>query len=738
MPVPPRALLYHFIRFALRRGALERALRLAEPNEKLRLLKTRDLEILAILRDSTDINPATLNQVTILGHYFQPLVQSLGIQDTFSLKRDRFSIFDQTFGTPQRTLRDVLENFDVPEAKAYRQQRDALSVLRGLPTARLERAFCEHIDLCSYRLDAWFSAVVLARLAQQRSTSASAQGIYLGAFGILENVVAQGPAKLVKEVEPVFTDQFDPQTTIFPVVHIKGLQTLVPDVDKLFESSFVYLGNIPTADCILDVATRNVKMRPREAAGNKGFVHGPSPEHAATAAILRAGWESRKAEDGNSENALAVRIDSPRVRAALSLLEGIGQGDTLAALLGYQVERMLHDLQVDPLIFKLRRLFPLKTDQAVNSFAATIDGMAFIESSKHSWPNTNLSGVERSTLDLLAHNLSAQFDALSDLMLTESVFQTVKDSPARAAAALRTLNASGQVHQPEVVRTPQSGSLVTFRTGVVFPKTDFLNKWGPTLTPRAIASPKLNNWLAGQLPDPAKVIVMATSGAVSDKLTLKALDVQPLDLLAIFPDQDVVTSENHHLASLAQSVFRTQHHLPADAAVKVDFTSHSSEDADEITMFELTPLVHHLRMLVGGSRLLSANDFVREGTLGATPVFDASEIEPALVRIVKTEQQPKRLSERIASATTELQSKLAANTPDEERQTAWSKMVNAVTEVTRWQNDNLALEISPGFNESQLQLLLTKATFAANSFERMEAEADVLVAQLLAAPPDEK
>ena len=89
------------------------------------------------------------------------------------------------------------------------------------------------------------------------------------------------------------------------------------------------------------MATGNVKMRPREAAGNKGFVHGPSPEHAATAAILRAGWESRKAEDGNSENALAVRIDSPRVRAALSLLEGIGQGDTLAALLGYQLERTL-------------------------------------------------------------------------------------------------------------------------------------------------------------------------------------------------------------------------------------------------------------------------------------------------------------------------------------------------------------------------------------------------------------
>mgnify|MGYP000461587067 CR=1 FL=1 len=37
--VAPKALLYHFSKFALRRGALECALRLLEPDEKLRLLK---------------------------------------------------------------------------------------------------------------------------------------------------------------------------------------------------------------------------------------------------------------------------------------------------------------------------------------------------------------------------------------------------------------------------------------------------------------------------------------------------------------------------------------------------------------------------------------------------------------------------------------------------------------------------------------------------------------------------
>ena len=722
-PAPPRALLYQFARFALRRGALERALRLAEPNEKLRLLKTRDLELLAIMKESTDINPAALNQVTILGHYFQPLLRALDIQNTFSLKRDRFGVFDQTFGTPPKTLRDVLKSGNVPEAQAFREQRNALTVLRGLPTARLERLFCEHIDLCSYRLDAWFNAIVLSRLAQQRSTQTGAQGIYLGAFGILENVKPQASAQFVKEVEAVFTDQFDPQTTIFPVVHMKGLETLASDVDKLLENSFVYLGGSPSPDCVLDAGAGKVVMRPREVDGNKGFIHGPSQEHAATAGILRAGWESRKADGGDTGSALAVRVDSARVRAALSLLEGIGQGDTLASLFGYQLERMLHDISADAVIFRVRQKFPLKTDSAANSFAATTDGMALLKA----WPNVALSDADKARLAPLVQNLSAQFDALSDLMLTESVFQTVKDSPARAAAALRTVNASGQLHQPEVVRTPQTGSLVTFRTGVVFPKTDFLSAWEATLTPRAIASPQLNNWLAGQLPDPARVIV------IPDQLTLKDLDLQPLDLLANFPDQNMVVTQNHQLAWLAQTVFRAKNGLPVDAPVEIDFTKHSSDDADEITIFELAPLVHQLRTLVAASHLLSANHFLREGSLGVTPVFDVSEIEAALARIVKDEQQPQRLSDRVVSAVSELQ-----NATGDARQPAWSKLLGTLAEVTRWQNDNPALEIAAQFNESQLQLLLIKATFVAKIFAQMQADAEALLDQLQNAQPSDK
>jgi hypothetical protein len=63
----------------------------------------------------------------------------------------------------------------------------AITALADLPTARLERLMAEHVDLCSYRIDAWITALYAQRLASLRGGRA-AQGLYLGAFGWLENV----------------------------------------------------------------------------------------------------------------------------------------------------------------------------------------------------------------------------------------------------------------------------------------------------------------------------------------------------------------------------------------------------------------------------------------------------------------------------------------------------------------------------------------------------------------------
>src|SRR5204862_6944526 len=74
---------------------------------------------------------------------------------------------------------------------------------------------------------------------------------------------------------------------------------------------------------------------------NGGYILAHSLNQAVTAAVLRNGYlaNATPANPGT----LAVNLSSQRVRLALSFLEGVRQGQSLGALLGYQLERGLHD-----------------------------------------------------------------------------------------------------------------------------------------------------------------------------------------------------------------------------------------------------------------------------------------------------------------------------------------------------------------------------------------------------------
>ena len=83
-PVPPKALLYHFARFALRRGALESALRLLEPDEKLRLLENQGSgTALAVVRCGQRVHARDSERPKPDSANAQAARAGLGIQDKF-------------------------------------------------------------------------------------------------------------------------------------------------------------------------------------------------------------------------------------------------------------------------------------------------------------------------------------------------------------------------------------------------------------------------------------------------------------------------------------------------------------------------------------------------------------------------------------------------------------------------------------------------------------------------------
>ena len=105
----------------------------------------------------------------------------------------------------------------------------------------------------------------------------------------------------------------------------------------------------------------NLCLDPR----NGGYVHTPSLNHATAAAIVRNGIPHASPSE---QDELAVNLSSARVRRAKYLIDGVRNGQSLEALLGYLFERGLYDWTtqpVNPVILDqvkpvFRQQFPIK------------------------------------------------------------------------------------------------------------------------------------------------------------------------------------------------------------------------------------------------------------------------------------------------------------------------------------------------------------------------------------------
>ena len=339
------------------------------------------------------------------------------------------------------------------------EQLDALEYLAQTPTARLERVLAEHLDCCTYRLDAWMTGLINFQLQSMRYARGVEQegkgvsyrkGIYLGAYGWLENVRSEN-----KVLTPV---------------------RLTGELDEIFNAQQPEGQNVPL-------------MRDDQ---NEGYIHAPSVNHAVTAAILRNGYISNATP--SQPDLLKVNLSSERVRLALGIIEGIRNGQSLAALLGYQFERGLHDrynfAECDQFIYPLRLLFPLYTQPEDLPEGASIEavearnvvnGTNLIRHVKNAapadqkypfgFPNTKLpdaTPAQKDAINAEIDRLLDLYDAVSDLAIAEGVHQIVMGNYDRAAA---TLDAYGQATfppVPEVVQTPRSGIALTHRVALHF------------------------------------------------------------------------------------------------------------------------------------------------------------------------------------------------------------------------------------------------------------------------------
>ncbi len=456
--------------------------------------------------------------------------------------------------------------------------RESLNHLSKLPTAKLERLTSEILDLSTHRLDAWATSIVTMRLNNLRDIK-NIEGIYIGAYGWLED--------------------------------------LEPEPDRL----------------------------------NGGYIHAPSTSHGVTAAVLRNAYLSHA--DKQNADRMSVNLSSERVNKALWFLEGIRQGQSLNVLLGYRFERSLHEthkngnriLELDKFISPFRRLYPLnvsKDKEIIESGSVenvsprnVVDGLTLLKAYKEeegSQPIPFNSENELPALNSPEHiaivqeieDLDEIFDAINDLLLSESVHRAVLGDYLGSGAVLDSVSADGSPPDEFLVsKTPRGGVNIKHHCLVLLPAetTDIdIEKW--PATKRSNLSPFLNAWAIKILGDPTKIIgnaeyvkdrkieklkfnilgiINPESGDLNTKFGISALDL-------IYLSSSSLKLESSELEEIITYYIKKEKQPDKDCDIIVNYSRDDSFSADEKSFTEVMPIARTLLKLITNTSYLKPLD----------------------------------------------------------------------------------------------------------------------------------
>ncbi len=483
--------------------------------------------------------------------------------------------------------------FAETDAEFFNKIKDSLDILAQMPTARLERCFTEHIDLCTYRLDAWQTGLFSLRLNSQRKLSGDIKdrkkGIYLGAYGWVENVKPS------------------PRTTVNP--------ESIPAILKPENDTPVY-----------------------EYSDNGGFVHAPSLNQASAAALLRSAYLSHATKD--DPELMSVNLSSERVRRALFILEGIRNGQRVEALLGYQFERGLHDrssenpaLNLNLYIYNFREAFPVKenkirqqgsddTSEETIPPYSVVDGLSLGESEMaYPYGVKGLEGLNNDQITAIKaekDKLSDSLDAVKDLLISESAYQVVQGNFDRTGAVLNSMK---DIHVPpelDIINTPRSSQFTfTNRVSLHFENLDPLdsasNPWAPVLmTPKSVIEPGLNKWLGDSLGNPDNILCRVShldddnNELGNMNVKLNDLAIQPIDFIYLIGNE--LGGGATELETRIAYFYKLNKGLDDTAKIKIEFSKPEGL-AGKFTMAQILPLSKMLKSLVTDSKALDAEDF---------------------------------------------------------------------------------------------------------------------------------
>lgn len=479
------------------------------------------------------------------------------------------------FAGTKSTAQYLVDHLDTTvyteETKFLKGVIRALEFLKDKSTDQLEMCFAEHMDLLSYRLDAWRQGAVNHRLKELRDTPNP--GTYIGAYGWVENL--------------------RPKT-----------RTSVPS------------NEIPEGYTAADKLTLDE--------ANQGFVHAPSIPHANTAAILRSAYFADA--DQSNPDQMAVNLSSKRVRRALWYMEGVRNGQLLAALLGYQLERQIHEENIagNAYITELRAKFPLVSKVADNTGGTTIESVEarnvingaelirVITEDNVPYPygaNLPVGSSIQTAIENAVNLILDDMDAISDLGLAEGVFHIAQGNYDRGKAVLDAVSKGGRPPEFDVVKTPRSGYALTNKVGVLFDETATAGS-----SSRSISDPYLNKWfgdLMGAMADIRCRIhyLDITETPQIEEVNANQIGLEPIDLVYIL--KDTPKDDGTDLAVLLRNYAKQNFTNIQTDSIELKFEEIDNAWGLEVkTFMEVSYLAQKLEEMMGSSRAIFDDDFI--------------------------------------------------------------------------------------------------------------------------------
>ncbi|HEX8082183.1 MAG TPA: hypothetical protein VF557_18370 [Jatrophihabitans sp.] len=398
-----------------------------------------------------------------------------------------------------------------PFDDTYRSLTEPLWQLRNPPTTSMFYAQAEWTYNFLRNLVSLGGPALPDAVAERAATGAPVRELFAHFVTVEDDAIADLPRleRLYRETLEALSSRVDAWVSSLAASRLDGLRKARPS--GIRTGGYGWLTNI-----------ESINPNPQR----QGYLLTPSLHHATTAAVLRSGWQAH-----SDKGAFAVDIQSARVRRAQAMIEGVRGGQTVNALLGYQFERALHDAKLDACVAGFRQAYPLAPlveaeapghEEAKVSIGArnVVDGQALRRDRARFDSDDTLRSItgadpqaDGPAIRRMLAELEETFDAVSDLLLAESVHQLVGGSALRAGLAADAIGRGQDLPSDyDVLRTPRGGIAVTHHVGMLLPAA-MPPGWNDD-RPLAQLEPGVEGWLRRRFGAAADAPLSARLGAL--------------------------------------------------------------------------------------------------------------------------------------------------------------------------------------------------------------------------------